>query len=354
MTGILPRLFTHCLLRPEDLDPSRPELKVIGAFNPGGVALADGSGMILLLRVAEQIVEEREGHEASPRITPDGDLHVDWLDKDDLDLTDPRNCWSKDRSSVRLRFISHLRVVRLAPDGVTIVDLDGPRIMPADEFETYGIEDPRITRIDDTYYITYVGVSRHGAATRLISTKDFINFDRHGTIFAPDNKDVSLFPERINDKYIAIHRPMPSIPFQGPQMWLATSPDLIHWGEHQPLLGGNCSAFTERVGGGAPPLPTPRGWLTIYHGSTRGEGVAGVYRGGLMLLDHDNPGHLLANADHPFMEPEKDFEQKGFVDHVVFPTAAIPLNDQILIYYGAADERVGVTAYPLDTLLAAV
>src|SRR5439155_21917140 len=152
---------------------------------------------------------------------------LDWEDNADLAPVDVRVVKQKRDGCVRLNFISHLRV-GYSRDGRNIDSVAGAKLEPAAEYEEFGVEDPRITRIGDTFYITYVAVSRHGAATALASTKDFQQFERHGIIFCPENKDVVLFPEKIADAYCALHRPNAATPFTKPELWLATSPDLIH------------------------------------------------------------------------------------------------------------------------------
>src|SRR5439155_20611952 len=112
------------------------------------------------------------------------------------------------------------------------------RFPPGTPLEEFGVEDARITWLDGRYRITYVAVSRHGAATALASTADFLTFERHGIVFCPENKDVVLFPERIDDEYGALPRPNPATPFCRPGMWVARSTDLIHWGRHDVLHTG--------------------------------------------------------------------------------------------------------------------
>ena len=130
--------------------------------------------------------------------------------------------------------------------------------------------------LDGRYYITYVAVSRHGPATALASTTDFKTFERHGIIFCPENKDVVLLPERVDGKYVALHRPLGDMPFCRPEMWIARSPDLVHWGRTgiflvEPAIG--------RMAASAPVLRRsrlPEGWLEIYHGNRRPEIVGEV------------------------------------------------------------------------------
>ena len=161
------------------------------------------------------------------------------------------------------------------------------------------MEDPRITRLGDTFYFTYVAVSRHGACTALASTTDFKTFKRHGIIFPSENKDVLLFPETIDGDYVALHRPNPRYQFSPPEIWLARSPDLVHWGRHAVLRVGASPWETGRIGGGVPPMRVPGGWLEIYHGSTRETGGVGRYVAGALLLDAENPAVVIGRTSEP-------------------------------------------------------
>jgi predicted GH43/DUF377 family glycosyl hydrolase len=252
---------------------------------------------------------------------------------------------------VRLTFISHLRVVH-SGDGRSIDSLEGARFDPANEYEEFGVEDPRITPLGDTFYITYVAVSRHGAATALASTKDFKSFERHGIIFCPENKDVVLFPEQIGGEYLALHRPNAATPFTKPEMWLASSSDLIHWGKHKPFLGGSEEWDIGRVGAGTPPIRTEHGWLEIYHGNSRRQEDAGIgaYSGGALLLDLEEPSRILGAAGQILL-PETDYEREGFVPNVVFPTGVVQQGENVLVYYGAADTCTGLVEFSLAELL---
>ena len=165
------------------------------------------------------------------------------------------------------------------------------RFLPDSEMEEFGVEDPRITELEGRYYFTYVAVSRHGAATALASTADFRHFERHGIIFCPENKDVVLFPERVGGEFVALHRPNAATPFCRPEMWVARSPDLIRWGRHDCLHGGDAEWETGRVGAGTPPVRVADGWLEIYHGNRQPTrpGEVGRYSTGLLLLDRTIP-----------------------------------------------------------------
>jgi predicted GH43/DUF377 family glycosyl hydrolase len=334
---MIERLATHLLLRPEDIRPSHPDWEVIGVFNPG--VARQGDDTVILARVAERPLEQRPGWTAHPRWSPVDGYVVDWVQNEHLESKDPRVMRHLHTGLVRLTFISHLRVVR-SRDGRTVDNLDGPMFLPANEMEEYGLEDPRITFIDGRYYITYVAVSRHGPATALASTKDFKTLDRHGIIFCPENKDVVLLPERLHGNYIALHRPLGDMPFCRPEMWIARSPDLVHWGSHEYLFAGTGDWEDGRVGAGAPPLATPEGWLEIYHGNRQPEivGDIGAYCGGAMLLANDDPSRVLKVSCQPILEPQLEFEKEGFVAKVVFPTGVVEDDDRLLIYYGASDK----------------
>ncbi|MEX1017761.1 MAG: glycoside hydrolase family 130 protein [Phycisphaeraceae bacterium] len=348
---MLQRRFSHCMLRPGDLAPSSDRMKVVGAFNPGVV---DVNGQtVILVRVVEQPLETRKGYEPSPRFVKGQGITLDWLDEAELEFYDPRVYHQRNTGLTRLRFISYLKVLR-SNDGKTITDHHGPAIFPDNVYEEFGVEDPRITRIGKTWYITYVAVSRHGIATALLSTTDFQQFTRHGIIFPPENKDVLLFPEKIVGDYVAMHRPVASTRFRPPEMWIAHSPDLLHWGAHEQMLGSDAVWEQSRIGGGTPPIRTERGWLTIYHGSSRPEGDVGpgTYTAGALLLDLQRPARVIAQTTEPIMAPEEPFEREGFVKNVVFPTAIVERDDEYWVYYGAADENIGVTAYKRDALLA--
>jgi len=340
-------------LKPSDFKPSQPDLEVIGAFNPGAIAFGDQ--VLLLIRIAEQAAERRLGKTALPRWdTKVRRVVFDWEGNDELKPVDIRVVQRKRDGLVRLTFTSHLRVVR-SQDGRNIESLDGARFEPEAEYEEFGVEDPRITRIGDIFYITYVAVSRHGAATALASTRDFRSFTRHGIIFCAENKDCVLFPEKIGGHYFAFHRPNGATPFTRPEMWLASSPDLVHWGGHEYFLGGTKMWDVGRVGAGTPPLRTSQGWLEIYHGNSRREADAGIgiYSSGALLLDLDRPQKILHAAGQMFV-PETEYEREGFVPNVVFPTGIIQQGDNVLVYYGAADTYCAVVEFSLSEILASL
>ena len=350
---MIPRLYNKCLLRPADVGASREDLEVLGVFNPAAAATAEG--VFLLARVAEEPKEKREGWYALPRYDAGKRyIEVDWVRCGDVVTQDQRVVVQKDTGRLRLTFLSHLRVIH-SRDGRTVDVVTKDGLFPANEYEEFGVEDPRITRIGDTYWITYVGVSRHGVVTALASTKDFKMFERHGIIFPPENKDVVLFPEKIGGEYWALHRPNPRQWFTKPEMWTATSPDLVQWGQHEFLLGGTEDWEIGRVGAGTPPIRRPEGWVSIYHGNSRYEGdpSIGVYAGGALLLDAENPRKVVAQSG-AILSPATDYEARGFVPGVVFPTGWVDQGETVLVYYGAADTFTAVVEVSWRDILASL
>ncbi len=170
----------------------------------------------------------------------------------------------------------------------------------------------------------------------LIHTLDWKGFVRHGMIFPPHNKDCALFEEKIGDKYFALHRPS-SPELGGNYIWLAESPDRLHWGNHQ------CVAITRqgmwdsaRIGAGASPIKTEDGWLEIYHGADANN----RYCLGALLLDLNNPAKVIARSKEPIMEPIADYEQTSFFGNVIFTNGHLVEGDRITLYYGASDEVI--------------
>ena len=316
--------------------PSRPDLDVVGVFNPA--AVRHGSDVVLLLRVAEAPRKSRESEVLAPYYdAASNQLAVQrWTaGTPGLDVSDPRVILFEGRSW--LTSISHLRVARSA-DGIHFDVEAAPGLSAATELESFGTEDARITLIDGTYWINYTAVSALGIATALASTRDFQTFERHGIIFPPNNRDVTIFPERIGGRYVALHRPMPE-GIGEPAMWIASSPDMMAWGDHRFVARGRPGHWdAAKIGGGAVPFRVKEGWLAVYHGVSQSPMQ---YALGALLLDANDPSVVLARSRHPILAPEMPYEREGFFGGVVFTCGLVPQGDDVRIYYGAAD---GVTA----------
>lgn len=331
------------LISPRDVKPSRPDFEILGTFN-AGAALYDGQ-VVLLLRVAERPVNAGTDVILCPYLDVDGDLTVVRIRRDDpdYDTSDPRMVEHRRSGDLLLTSISHLRLAR-SRDGVHFTVDDQPWLQGESPYEAFGVEDPRITRIGDRYYVNYTAVSRAGIATALVSTADFVSIRRHGLIFAPSNRDVTLFPEPIGGRYVCYHRPMPGM-FARMNIWIASSPDLEHWGDLRLVL--ESGAGGGRIGGGAPPIKTEQGWLSIYHAADAQD----RYTLGAFLTRLDAPGEIIARSAQPILIPEAPYELNGFYGNVVFTCGAVVEGDVLRLYYGAADERIALAEASLSDLI---
>jgi beta-1,2-mannobiose phosphorylase / 1,2-beta-oligomannan phosphorylase len=339
------------ILTPASVAPSRPELHVLGVFNPG-VTRHDGD-VLLLLRVAESAPAASHREVTAPVY----DAHSDRLeikrwsrDAKGVDTSDPRTVTVDGRTW--LTSLSHLRVARSA-DGIHFEVERSPALSPANEYESFGIEDPRITLIDGLYWINYTAVSPHGIATGLASTTDFKTFHRHGIIFPPNNRDVTIFPDRIDGRFVALHRPMPE-GIGHVAMWAASSADLLSWGAHRLVASSRDGSWDDaKIGGGAVPFLVHAGgvagWLAIYHGVTRSPLT---YSLGALLLDARDPTRVLARSREPILSPEAPYEREGFFGGVVFTCGVLAEGDVVRVYYGAADGVTAVADLSLEDILA--
>lgn len=331
------------LIVPADVKPSRPDFKIDGVFNCGVARYKEE--VILLCRVAESVKCETEDEIRIPVVAEkDGidQIEVIVLNKKEhpeYDFSDSRTVrkqTAKGIKTIYLTSLSHIRIAR-SKNGVDFVIEDKPFIFPNAREESFGMEDPRVTKIEDAYYINYTSVTENGPATSLISTKDFINYERLGIIFAPENKDVTIFPEKIDGKYVAFNRPVPS-GLGNPEMWLAQSPDLIHWGKQSHFCGISDSNSWDngRIGGGAVPFKTEKGWIKIYHAADKND----RYCLGVFLLDLQDPSKVIAKTKEPILEPEESYEKEGFFGNVVFTCGCLLEENNVILYYGAADDKI--------------
>lgn len=252
--------------------------------------------------------------------------------------------------------LSHLTVAR-SKDGLSDWRIDPhPTFEPQTSTyeECWGVEDPRITKVDGDYLIAHTAVSRGGPLVALVSTTDFVDFQRISTVSPPENKDAALFPVKFNDRYAIIHRPVYSGDGSEAHMWISFSPDLRHWGDHQILIESRKTGYwdREKVGIGPPPLWTRNGWLVMFHG-VKATAAGALYRAGLAVLDLDEPTKVLARADEWVLGPETEYERTGDVPGVVFPCGWVDAGDgMVRLYYGAADSFVAVASAPVDDLVA--
>lgn len=247
------------------------------------------------------------------------------------------------------------------------------------------VEDPRIVKFGDEFYVTYayrpcppgqywtfahdvvrlpecgadapMSYSRNLGNTGLAMTRDFRTFRRLGRLTSPvlDDRDVILFPEKIGGKFVMLHRPKEYIGeaygVEYPSIWLKYSDDMLNW-EDKPshlLITGRKGTWEEKIGGSTPPILTDRGWLVLYHGV--GDGGLAEYRVGAMLLDKDDPLKVLGRTQEPILEPEFWYEKEGYYKGCVFPVGNVVKDGVLYVYYGGADKYVGVATCILNELL---
>ena len=219
-----------------------------------------------------------------------------------------------------------------------------------DEYEEYGVEDVRISRIDDEFLLTYSAYSRHGVRIGLARTRDFVTVERISLITQSDLRNVVIFPEKINNQYVRLDRPHSEISKWS--IWISYSPDLIHWGNSKVIIKPETYHWDEmKIGPGATPIKTDKGWLNIYHGVFNTMAGA-VYRLGVALHDLDDPSIIIGVADEWILQPEDPWEITGYVSNVVFTCGAVAEEDgKIKIYWGGADNVMCVgTANTIDLI----
>ncbi len=270
-----------------------------------------------------------------------------------------------------------------------------PLIYSQFDYESHGVEDPRIVKIDDLYYLTYTAFDGVNALGALATSTDLKHFDKHGLIVPRItyeefltlaeskgkinakyprynlhegihekegkevllwDKNVIFFPRRINGKLFFLHRIKPEIQIV---VSVKNLEDLttefwrdyfIHFNECV-VLAPKYEHETSYIGGGCPPIETEHGWLLIYHAVH--DSVKGyVYAASAALLDLEDPKKEIARLPYPLFFPEKEWELKGEVNNVCFPSGTALFDDTLYIYYGAADERIATASVSLSELLA--
>lgn len=301
--GLLTRVGRGPILQASDWPHT-----VNAVFNPGAVRLKDGTALLLCR------VEDRRGM-SSLWAARSANGVDDWV-------IDPE--------------------VTLPPD---------PASFPE---ELWGVEDPRIVWLEQEgrYAVTYTAYSPAGPAVALALTEDFRRFERIGVVMPPEDKDAALLPRRLGGKWLMIHRPNTGL---GASIWLAESPDLVHWGRHRTMLTPRRGAWWDanKIGLSGPLIETERGWLAFYHG-VRQTAAGCLYRQGLALFDAAVPDCCIKRSDEWVLGPREDWERLGDVGDVVFVcgTTLEDDGDTLNVYYGAADTCIGMARGRVSELLA--
>ncbi|OHB52646.1 MAG: glycosidase [Planctomycetes bacterium GWF2_41_51] len=305
--------------------------------------------------------------------------------------TNPGACYDKQTGAVNLLYRAagndSQHVIRfgraISGDGYHFKRFDEPVFSPSvDGLDGGCIEDPRIVKMGQYYYITYATrvfppgeywlnngncykspdcapefpacIRENHTTTHLLITKDFKNFIRAGRLTNPmlDDRDVILFPEKIGEKFYMLHRPMDwcgkEYGTDHPAMWISSANDLLAFGNSK-LLAKATFPWELKIGGNTPPIKTNAGWLTIYHAV----GNDKYYRLGAMLLDLKDPTKVTHRTKDWIFQPETDYETQGcyFGGGVVFPCGKVIIEDKLFVYYGAADKYVGLATCKVDDLL---
>jgi beta-1,2-mannobiose phosphorylase / 1,2-beta-oligomannan phosphorylase len=369
-------LVTHfpvdrMIFAPDDVDLARSPLAgrlgaetfVLGAFNPGLTRLPNGN-LLLMVRIAEALRHPvRDGHVHAIRWV-DGGYTLDAWPLDRTDTADPRVFRLRDAHwrTLGLTSLSWLLPVELSPDGLAVRTIHYERaIVPAAAYQCYGIEDPRISRVGDRWLMTVCSVSPERQGTSLYSSADAMSWRLEGLVLDHQNKDMLIFEGLIEGRYWAQTRPLGDVYFTyppgdahlaGPSINLATSPDSLHWKPHEkpglrPAAGTPASA---RMGGGAPPVRTERGWLSLWHG-VEPVGQIGIYRTYWAMFALADPTHLLHRSDPaPLLSPNPaltdPIAEQRYLDDVVFTTGIVDAGDHFIVASGEADLACRITHVP--------
>jgi beta-1,2-mannobiose phosphorylase / 1,2-beta-oligomannan phosphorylase len=348
--NLVARFLKNPLIGLDDVKPSVEGFEVISVFNPGAFTFNGKIGLIV--RVAERPIQ-RPGFLDSMSLSSTGEILIESFS------TLTKGLQSGDSREFVLNGVNHLTTIshfRLAwsEDGENFIVENEPLLIGEGSYETLGIEDARVTEIDGTYYLTYTAVSRNGYGVGMRSTSDWKHFKHHGVVIPPFNKDAVLFPEKISGSYYMLHRPTGS-GLGGPYIWVAKSPDLLHWGENKCVAQSRLGMWdSARVGAGAAPIKTARGWLVIYHGVEILTQYSHRYCLGAILLKIDDPSIVIARSEKPFMVPEASYEVEGFFGNVVFSNGHVVRGDEVLLYYGAADSYCCGARLSLSEILASL
>lgn len=285
-------------------------------------------------------------------------------------------------------YVSRLGLAK-SDDGIKFIrSLSEPIFEPYEDFDKWGVEDPRITKIGDDYYITYVAVAKRimeqgemvkrfiplETSAALLKTRDFKSFENLGIISSPgsDNKDTTIFPRKINGLYYMLHRPnrwtrdwfngpyekyveeglpcdpkdLPSIP----SIWIASSLDLKTWSNHKLLMTPELDSDV-KIGPGVPPIETKEGWLLIYHHVQKDKKSNRlIYSVRAALLDINDPSKLISKLDYDILTPEMPYENEKD-SGIVFPNGSMVKGDTLFVYYGASDRYVCLATGSLSELI---
>ncbi|VVT18145.1 Glycosidase [Sphingomonas aurantiaca] len=360
-------MFDQLVFTPADIDLSRSPLAgkvgaetyVLGAFNPGMTRLANGN-LLLMVRVAEALRQPIKGGNVHAIRWQDGAYLLDAWPLQMVDTKDPRKFlipgggWKV----MALTSLSWLLPVELDAEGRSVVAVHYDKaIAPRTSYQCYGVEDARISKVGDRYLMTTCSVSPERHSTTLYSSADALDWQLEGIVLDHQNKDMLIFEGLIDGQYWAQTRPLGDLYFAyppgsewraGPSINLSRSPDALHWKPHdRPGIRPHAATVsTARMGGGAPPILTDRGWLTLWHG-VEPSGVVGIYRTYWSILDRDDPSITVATEHKALLEPNpaltEPLKDSLYLDNVVFTTGIADAGDFYVVASGEADLACRIT-----------
>jgi beta-1,2-mannobiose phosphorylase / 1,2-beta-oligomannan phosphorylase len=379
------------LLAPADIKPTSKLFEVIGVLNPAAVRLPDGN-IMLYVRVIEKLKKTSDKKYCySPRMIGDCEFKVkiDKFKKSEISEYTDVDFLLKDGNK-RLTFISHFRRVLLDESGFNMLHLEKtPSFYGTKDDGEFGVEDPRITKIDNLYIMTYVSLSSQGdVSTSYAISTDCMNWSRQGIIFGEHDKDVVIFPEKVNGRYVAFNRPEGNFQFSQPHIWIGYSSGLKSWGDLGPIPSVyEEHGFCPRNGSGPPPIKTKKGWLLLYHAVTEfaeeqsqkeivkklrkivklkehvlrkiakleKEIIVRVvtYSIGAALFDLNNPEKLIARTKNFLIAPNGKYEESFENKRVIFPTGLVydKNGKDLLVYCGAGDSYTTVKKISLSDIM---
>lgn len=337
------RFKENPLILPAEIKPGRADMTVEGLLNPA--AFRFQKKVWMLVSVVERPVQ-KAGHISLP-VLDEGEMSVVHCEQNDVQIDDKDPGKVLYRERVYSTTITHLRLL-CSDDGRSFHAAEGYEpFFGIDQMEAHGISDCRVTEIDDLFYLSYVMSSSFGHGVGMSQTRDWKRYERRGMIFPHGNMGCAIFEEKIRGRYFALHHPAGPSP-DGNFIWLAESPDLIHWGNHKCIATSRKNMWDcNGVRASASPIRTPGGWLVIYHGADR------EYRYclGALLLDTRDFGRVIARSESPFMEPSEAYEMNGTSASSIFSNGYLVVGDKILLYYGSSEGAVCGAELSIDEIL---
>ncbi|MDB5440993.1 MAG: glycosidase [Caulobacteraceae bacterium] len=361
---------------PDDVDLSRSPLVdlpaetfVLGAFNPGFTRLENGN-LLMMVRVAQALRHPIDGETIRSIRWHAGGYWLDAWPLDQVETSDPRTFTrlGAQWKTLALTSLSWLLPVELSPDGLNVVAVHYDKaITPRADHQCYGIEDPRISRVEGRYYMTTCSVSPERHSTTLYTSADGLDWAYQGIVLDHQNKDMLIFEGLIDGRFWAQTRPLGDVYFAyppgspwlaGPSINLAASPDALYWKPiNEPGLRPRAdSPASARMGGGSPPVRTDQGWLALWHG-VEPSGLVGIYRTYFALLDLDDPSRVLRRSDPiPLLSPNPTLTaplaDQMYLHDVVFTTGLVEHGDHYIVASGEADLACRITHVPKSAISA--